>query len=87
MSAACTPTSPAGSSLNAGIVGIVRDAGWAPRSASTDGRSERFDAVVLATHSDQALRLLEAPTADERRLLGAIRYQPQPRRPAPRHRA
>ncbi len=36
-----------------------------------------YDQVVLACHSDQALALLgDAATADERRLLGAIRYQP-----------
>jgi hypothetical protein len=40
-----------------------------------DGRTERFDAVLLATHSDQALRLLDQPTPDERRLLGAIAYR------------
>jgi predicted NAD/FAD-binding protein len=33
-----------------------------------------FDHVVLATHADQALKLLPAPTADESRLLGAFRY-------------
>lgn len=38
--------------------------------------TERFDRVVLACHSDQALRLLAAPTAAEREVLGAIRYQP-----------
>ncbi|QHE84651.1 NAD(P)/FAD-dependent oxidoreductase [Hydrogenophaga sp. BPS33] len=37
---------------------------------------ERFDAVVLAVHSDQALRLLAQPSAAEQRVLGAIRYQP-----------
>jgi predicted NAD/FAD-binding protein len=36
---------------------------------------ERFDAVVLACHSDQALRLLGDPSPDESRLLGAVRYQ------------
>jgi uncharacterized protein len=36
----------------------------------------RFDEVVIATHSDQALRLLGDATGLERRLLGAIRYQP-----------
>jgi uncharacterized protein len=41
----------------------------------TDGHAERFDQVVIATHTDQALRLLREPTADERSLLGAIRYQ------------
>jgi hypothetical protein len=32
--------------------------------------------VVIATHSDQALRLLADPTPAEREILGAIRYQP-----------
>jgi predicted NAD/FAD-binding protein len=40
----------------------------------TAGGAERFDHVVIATHADQALRLLEDPTADERRLLGAWTY-------------
>ncbi|WP_085318018.1 NAD(P)/FAD-dependent oxidoreductase [Derxia lacustris] len=40
-----------------------------------DGSVERFDAVVLATHSDQSLALLDAPAADERALLGAIGWQ------------
>jgi predicted NAD/FAD-binding protein len=37
---------------------------------------EHFDGVVLACHSDQALRLLADPSADERRLLAGVRYQP-----------
>ena len=41
----------------------------------TDGHAERFDQVVLATHSDQALGLLREPSATERSVLGAIRYQ------------
>ena len=41
---------------------------------SRSGR-ERFDRVVLATHTDQALALLAQPSAEERELLGAIRYQ------------
>ena len=35
-----------------------------------------FDRVIVATHSDQALSLLESASEDERRILGAIRYQP-----------
>ena len=35
----------------------------------------RHDQVVLACHSDQALRLLDQPTAAETQTLGAIRYQ------------
>jgi uncharacterized protein len=38
------------------------------------GGSQRFDAVVIATHPDQALRLLADPTPAERRVLGAFRY-------------
>jgi len=41
---------------------------------SRSGRA-RFDAVVLACHSDQALRLLKDPSAAERDVLGAIHYQ------------
>jgi len=41
---------------------------------STDHGTERFDEVVMACHSDQSLSLLVDPTADERAVLGAIRY-------------
>jgi predicted NAD/FAD-binding protein len=37
---------------------------------------ERFDHVVIATHSDQALDLLSDPLPVEREVLGAIAYQP-----------
>jgi predicted NAD/FAD-binding protein len=36
---------------------------------------QRFDAVFLACHSDQALALLSDPTSAEREVLGAIPYQ------------
>ena len=39
------------------------------------GEAERFDEVVLATHSDQALRLLEDASPPERAVLGAVPYQ------------
>jgi predicted NAD/FAD-binding protein len=48
---------------------------WRARSHATAG-VEHFDKVVLATHSDQALALLAQPSAAERAVLGAIRYQP-----------
>jgi predicted NAD/FAD-binding protein len=35
-----------------------------------------FDHVIVATHSDQALALLGDPSDRERRILGALRYQP-----------
>lgn len=40
---------------------------------SAAGR-ERFDKVIFACHSDQALALLEAPSALERQVLGALPY-------------
>ena len=40
-----------------------------------DSGPERFDKVVLATHSDQSLALLKAPTPAEHHTLGAIGYQ------------
>ena len=52
------------------------DAAQAGVRIVTDRSVERFDAVVLATHSDQALALLAQPSAAEREVLGAIRYQP-----------
>ncbi|MGV8959056.1 MAG: NAD(P)/FAD-dependent oxidoreductase [Stenotrophomonas sp.] len=37
--------------------------------------AETYDQVVLACHSDQALRLIEHPTAQETSVLSAMRYQ------------
>ena len=39
-----------------------------------DAAPQSFDAAVIATHPDQALRLLAAPTAAQRAVLGAIGY-------------
>lgn len=39
------------------------------------GHIQRFDHVVLACHSDQALALLGHPTDAERNILGAVPYQ------------
>jgi predicted NAD/FAD-binding protein len=39
-----------------------------------DGAAHRFDAIVVATHADQALSLLTDPSPDELRALGAFRY-------------
>jgi predicted NAD/FAD-binding protein len=40
------------------------------------GEIETFDHVVVATHSDQALRVLSDPTPSERDVLGSIGYRP-----------
>ncbi|MFF4899165.1 NAD(P)/FAD-dependent oxidoreductase [Streptomyces sp. NPDC001068] len=39
-----------------------------------DGTTESYDAVVIAVHPDQALRLLADATESEREVLGAFRY-------------
>ncbi len=39
------------------------------------GEAERYDRVVIATHSDQALRMLSNATDREHELLGSIPYQ------------
>ncbi|MFH9466895.1 NAD(P)/FAD-dependent oxidoreductase [Streptomyces clavifer] len=43
-----------------------------------DGATQEYDEVVIATHPDQALRLLADPTGEERRTLGAFRYSRNP---------
>jgi len=61
--------------LNAPVAGVRRGPGG-PELRHHGGTWERFDEVVLATHSDQALALLADADAQERRALGAVRYQP-----------
>jgi predicted NAD/FAD-binding protein len=41
---------------------------------TADGDEATFDAVVIATHADQALSILAAPTSLQRRVLGAFGY-------------
>ncbi len=60
--------------LKTPVIGISRRAGGATLRLA-GGETRPFDAVVLACHSDQALRLLDDADADERAVLGAIRYQ------------
>jgi len=43
--------------------------------ADGHGRTERFDACVIATHADEALALLAAPDPMECKLLSAFAYQ------------
>lgn len=42
----------------------------------TDSEQLVVDHVILACHSDQALNMLETPTANEQQILSAIRYTP-----------
>jgi predicted NAD/FAD-binding protein len=40
-----------------------------------NGQKKRYDQVVIAAHSDQALAMLSDPSPSEREILGAIPYQ------------
>ncbi|MEM7480218.1 MAG: FAD-dependent oxidoreductase [Acidobacteriota bacterium] len=54
-----------------------RETGGAGITVRAAGREpERFDQVILAVHSDQALRLLADPSPAEKSILGAIPYRP-----------
>ena len=57
------------------VASVVRSAGRGVTLQMADGQRLQFDQVVFATHSDQALALLEQPTPNERSILGAIPYQ------------
>lgn len=50
--------------------------GTRPVRVHTASGSERYDQVVLACHSDQALALLTDADSTEQAVLGAVRYQP-----------
>lgn len=43
--------------------------------ALTDGSEESFDKVILACHADQALEILDLPSAAEENLLSHFKYQ------------
>ncbi len=58
--------------LGAGPVSVRRETGGVRLS---DRPGDHFDAVVLACHADQALAVLEDPSEDEKRVLGAMPFQ------------
>ncbi|HCX68130.1 FAD-dependent oxidoreductase [Parvibaculum sp.] len=58
----------------AGIADVRRDAGGVTVTDET-GASERYDHIVIGSHSDEALAMLGDADGDERRLLGAMPYQ------------
>ncbi|MBA3807168.1 MAG: FAD-dependent oxidoreductase [Solirubrobacterales bacterium] len=60
--------------LNTPVQAIARGADHVTVT-STGSEPERYDQVVIATHSDQALAMLEDPSPRESQLLGAIPYQ------------
>ncbi len=61
--------------LGTPVTGVTRDESGAC-VALASGEERRFDAVVLACHADQALRLLADANDEERGALGGFTYAP-----------
>ena len=63
--------------LNTAVLSVRRDEQGAALQFrnSTGTHTERFDKVVLATHSDETLALLADASAAEREVLSAVAYQ------------
>jgi len=61
--------------LNEPVLEVERHGHSGKVAVKTARATERFDGVVLACHSDQALHLLADPSHGETTLLGAVRYQ------------
>jgi predicted NAD/FAD-binding protein len=64
--------------LNCPVLAVERQSDGVRLTSQQAGqlRTEHFDKVILAGHSDQSLALLSQPSAAERAVLGAIAYQP-----------
>ena len=56
------------------VIAVAREADGVRLRTRRGAWTASFDHVVLATHADQSLRMLTAPTAAEQRLLGAFPY-------------
>ena len=64
--------------LNSPVESIGRFPDYVEIRSKMDGRDYRalrFDHVIIATHSDQALSMLADPSPTEKEVLGAIHYQ------------
>jgi predicted NAD/FAD-binding protein len=59
--------------LGAGVRSVRRSLDGVELTTA-DGKHRQFDATVIATHADQALCMLEDPSAAEQRVLGAFHY-------------
>lgn len=59
--------------LNRGVLSVKRHTSGVTIHDTT-GAIERFDHVVIGTHADQALAMLDNPSSAEKRVLGAFQY-------------
>ncbi|GAA3616569.1 FAD-dependent oxidoreductase [Kineosporia mesophila] len=64
--------------LSSPVRSVLRHPGGGVSIVDDAGGAESYDAVVVATHPDQALRLLADPTDAEKVALGAFRYSVNP---------
>lgn len=62
--------------LNTPVRALRRIEGGQAVMLATEHGEERYDHVVLASHSDQSLALLTDAQPEERAVLGAVRYHP-----------
>ena len=60
---------------NCGVKSVSREEKDKVRVQVESGKTYFFDQIVIATHSDQALKILEDPCEEEKKILGAIPYQ------------
>jgi len=60
--------------LSNGVVKVSRDDAGV-MITSSDGNTEKFDQVVFACHADEAMKMLEDPTEQEQKIIGAFSYQ------------
>ncbi|MES0882229.1 NAD(P)/FAD-dependent oxidoreductase [Roseibium sp. SCP14] len=61
--------------LGSGVVEILRHDS-SVQVKDVTGNTDVFDQVILASHTDQSLAMLGDPSAQEREILGSIRYRP-----------
>jgi predicted NAD/FAD-binding protein len=60
--------------LNHPVDAVVRDAGGV--TLRSRGQTARYDALIFATHAPDSLQMLQDADDAERRILGAVGYQP-----------
>jgi predicted NAD/FAD-binding protein len=63
--------------VNKAVAKVTRNDGKAIVHLS-DGTQQIFDKVILASHANETLAMLDEPTADEQRLLAPFKYEKNP---------
>jgi predicted NAD/FAD-binding protein len=64
--------------LNSSVEKVIRSASGVTLSLNEKGINSQtqFDQVIMASHSDQTFKMLDAPTEAEKRILSSFSYQP-----------